>query len=205
MDADRTRVIPLAWTGPLPLTQLSAPDSPSDAHAAGVYIWTARVDGEWWAYYIGLTGKTFAERHRDHLHLYREGRYRIYEPGAFVRGHKVLAWGGAFGPHAPDKLIEFRRRTDLAATLSAFLALLHVFLIPTNAAPRPTERLEAALASILKRAPGGAAWFQDEDVRYAPCHPADEPLTFTLQPLPIVGLTGRNVLRLPLGIVQEAE
>lgn len=202
-QADQARTVALAWAGPVPLREVAASVPPPEAQAAGVYIWTARVDGEWWAYYVGLTSKTFAERHREHLHLYHEGQYRIYEPEPFAQGRKVLAWGGAFGPQNRHRLPEFRsRHADLAPALEAFLSLLHVFMIPASET-RPRERLEAALASILKRAPGGAGWFQDEGIRYAPCHATEEPLTFTLQqPLPIAGLSDRGVIRLPLGIGQ---
>jgi integrase len=133
VEPNQAEGIALVWSGPFPLRTIAAPDAPPEAQAAGVYVWTARVGDEWWPYYIGETGKTFATRQREHLRLYHEGEYRVCEPRAFSEGRKVLLWPGAYGPQNRYKLPWFRLiLRDIAPALEAFISLLNVFLIPVE-------------------------------------------------------------------------
>jgi hypothetical protein len=159
----------------------------------GVYIWTVLVATEHWAYYIGETGKMFAQRHLDHLRSYFSGEYRIYDTAEFTEGKKSLVWGGAYGQRNRHKLSEFRDREKyFLKNVQEFVSLLNIFLISFPVDQRLRKRLEAALASELKGQPGLVGKFQDDDIRYDPTRADESPISCNfVRPLPIVGLSDK--------------
>lgn len=191
----------LSWVGPLHLagTESSNLFLNPVALEPGVYIWTARVGDENRAYYVGESGKSFGERHAQHLAAYLQGQYRIYDAVSFVKGVKRAVWEGSFGPRNRQKLAVFRERMgELGPALQSFLSVLNFILIPLRGGRRTRERLEAALAGIVRDQSGPAGTFQDEDIQYRPCRPGEDPLTFTFSPpLPVSGLSDLSILLLP--------
>src|SRR5437667_6382501 len=70
----------------------------SEALESGIYIWTLQVYGARWVYYIGETGKSFIERHLEHISNYYDGQNRIYDPTALARAGKSSSGIGLSAP-----------------------------------------------------------------------------------------------------------
>lgn len=73
--------VDIAWTPPAPHDLLFSNGIPENDYAY-FYAIVARVDREWWPYYIGMTYKqTAAVRHRQADHVQRLARLRTNHPG----------------------------------------------------------------------------------------------------------------------------
>jgi hypothetical protein len=75
----------------------------------GIYIWAFRFREQHWVYYLGETGKSFLQRHLEHITLYYEGYYRIYDAAALARGERKVVWEWAMGPSNQPRRAKFRR------------------------------------------------------------------------------------------------
>jgi len=193
----------LKWCGPFQFAR-SAPASllaSAEALTHGIYIWTIRVRGLHWTYYVGETGKSFLERHLEHIGLYYEGQNRIYESGALVRGKKRIVWDWAMGPSNRARRVAFRKRfARWAPSVQRFLGILNVFLIPYAGDKRSRERLEAGLWRLAELNGGGR--FQEDGIRFRPCREGEPHLLVRLaRPLPLEGLRRLTTLDLPISDV----
>ena len=188
------------WSGPFQLTR-SGPTSllaSPEALKHGIYIWTILLRGVHWTYYVGETGKSFLERHLEHIGLYYEGQNRIYEPGALARGKKRIVWDWAMGPSNSRRRAAFRKQfARWAPSVQRFLASLNVFLIPYGGDKRSRERLEAGLWHLVQIKGGGR--FQEHGIRFRSCRDGEPRLVFRFaRPLPLEGLRRLSTLELPI-------
>lgn len=186
--------VQLSWEGPFKLTG-SREDNlllcPS-ALQAGIYIWSVLIDGQDVAYYVGETGKTFAERHLEHFRSYFDGEYKVYDPVPYRNGQKTYLWDGALGPRNKHKLPAFRERFDeLGPKVQEILEELRFYLIPVAGGVRVRQRIEAYISRAIRENSPSELNFQDSEVRYRPCKKGEPPLHVVLdRSLPIVGIDG---------------
>jgi len=145
----------------------------------GVYLLTIPFDEKYLVYYVGETGVSFAQRLLQHVQSYLNGFYRVFDPEEFVRGRKILVWGGMWKTDRRDSklMCEFlERHSELAPKILRFIEQFRVFLAPVEADKRIRERLEAEIARSLNVQEGIISSFQDKDVRYYPRRAKESPL-----------------------------
>jgi hypothetical protein len=165
---------PFAW---LPGQTVECLSSAAAGASQGVYIWTMPTPGGELVYYVGETRRTFARRMEEHLSEQLSGRYRLYEPSAFARGEKQLLWRGVYGPGSERNLAGFvQQLSTLAPALVRFVNEMRFHVAPTTCSDRVRRRIEAAISHHHRSQSGVVGAFQDEDVRYAPRRPDEEPV-----------------------------
>jgi hypothetical protein len=159
----------------------------------GVYLFTIPFEGKYLVYYVGETGDSFANRLLQHVQSYLNGFYRIFDPEEFVKGRKVLLWGGMWKTdrREPKLISDFiDRQTELAPKILLQLKRFRIFLAPIDEDKRIIERVEAEIARSLNQQEGLIGGFQDKDVRYRPTRPNEQRfkviMTFSN---PIMGLS----------------
>jgi len=167
-----------------------------DSQKPGIYIWAIPYNQSHLVYYVGETGRSFAERFEEHIKEYLSGLYRIYDPGEFAQGRKRLIWEGMWKAGTEHRTGEFLSRYgELAPQIHRFLGVFRIFLGPFQGEKRLRERIEAALAKSLQRQEGIGGQFQDADIRYAPRREGEEPIMVNLRcSASIIGLPEELVL-----------
>lgn len=160
----------------------------------GVYLLTIPFENKYLPYYVGETGVSFASRSMDHVKCFLNGFYRIYDPEAFATGKKILVWGGMWKSNrkGSDTMIEYLQQYHKLSSLSyTFLNLFRFFLAPFDSDDRLRQRLEAAIASKLLEQDGIIGSFQDNDIRYYPRRPKEQPIKIKLKVNELIlGLSG---------------
>jgi hypothetical protein len=152
-----------------------------EAPLCGIYIWTVKLEDGYLPYYVGETGKSFAERLTVHVKEYFSGVYRIYDPDKFKFGQKKLIWQGTWLPGTKDKFPEFIAQYNrLAPEIYRFLSLLQIFLIPLNINPRKRKRIESTLAHGINDPRAKIGNFQEREIKYAVRRKDEEPLLIAL-------------------------
>lgn len=93
-------VLKIKWYGPYQFVRSKQDDVFTNPiwNYKGVYLWAIPLKTEFLTYYVGETGKSFAERHIQHLDCYITGFYRVYDPEQFSKGNRKLIWGGMWKP-----------------------------------------------------------------------------------------------------------
>lgn len=165
---------PFSWPG--------TSDAPSvfdtgESRHGGVHVWTVPQPAGHLVYYVGETGKSFAQRMLEHHSAHASGFYRVYSPAALAHGVKVPIWPGRFDPAGPKTGADcVKRYADLAPYLVELSRLYRFFLAPARLETRLRRRVEAALAGALYAAPGRIGAFQDRGIRYAARRAEEEPI-----------------------------
>jgi len=158
----------------------------------GVYLWSIQYENKYLPYYVGETGVSFAIRSMQHIQSYLNGFYRVFDPREFVKGNKVLLWGGMWksGRKGPDTLNEFLKNyLTLSPKILEFLGQLNLFLAPVDTDRRIRERIEAAISKKLIKQSGVVGKFQDHDIRYMPRRSEEESMRLGMRfSEPIIGL-----------------
>jgi len=122
------------------------------AKKSGIYLWAIPFNNRYLTYYIGETGRSFAERTIEHTRNYLHGLYRVYDPNQFAQGKKKLVWRGMWKPgtKGPHVMLDFLSRyPKLSSVIYEFLGQLRIFLAPIEVEKRIRERIEAAIANSL--------------------------------------------------------
>jgi hypothetical protein len=169
---------PYAW-----LPGLSAPSlgEVELGTSPGIYLWTVPSTVGELVYYVGETSRSFARRMDEHLAEQLSGRYRIYNPEAFLRGEKDLLWRGVYGRGAQPNVSGFVDKLPTwAPSLVEFVRSIRFHVAPTTCSDRSRRRIEAALANRLQEQKGLIGEFQEEDVRYVPRRAEEEPITVNI-------------------------
>ena len=148
-----TKTIIVEFVGPFSWLDGQAIPSILKADAGkkrGVYLWTVPLgDGEL-VYYVGETGRAFAQRMVEHFKEHSSGGYHLYEPHEFRHGRKVLLWPGRYGPDKEPSLSTFIERfQDLSPAIADLAKLYRFYLAPLECDKRLRERIESALANHL--------------------------------------------------------
>ena len=163
-----------------------------EARKSGIYLWAIPFEKQYLTYYVGETGKSFANRFIQHTRDYLSGLYRVYEPHQFAEGKKILVWNGMWKPgtRGPHQMLEFLNRySKLSPIICEFLGQLRIFVAPLNVEKRIRQRIEAAIANRLYEQPGLIGKFQDDDIRYWPRRTGEKPFSVTMTSFePILGL-----------------
>jgi hypothetical protein len=135
----------------------------------GAYLFTIPFDGKYLIYYVGETFASFATRLLQHVQSYLNGFYRVFDPDEFVKGRKVLLWGGMWktGRRDPRLISDFiKEQAELSSKILQFIEQFKIFLAPIEEDNRVIERIEAEIAKSLNQQDGLIGDFQDNDVRY---------------------------------------
>jgi hypothetical protein len=164
----------------------------SMSQSKGVYLFTIPYEGKFLIYYVGETSNSLANRLLQHIQNYLSGFYRVFEPEEFVKGRKVLVWGGMWKPDRKEAQLisEFlKRQSELSPKIVKFVEQFRIFLAPIMEDARIIERIESEIARSVGLQSGVVGDFQDKDVRYRPTRPDEQKfkviLTFAQ---PIMGL-----------------
>ena len=154
-----------------------------DARSGGIYLWTIPYKEGFLTYYVGETGRSFAQRMTEHARDYLSGLYRIYDPVSFAKGVKILLWEGMWKRGTRERMSEFLERfPELGPQILQLLETMRIFIATLDAEKRIRQRIEAEIAHHLQMMPGLVGQFQDEDIRYWPKRENEDSL--------IIGITG---------------
>ena len=185
-------VIKLSWEGPLSFNKEKQNCIFSDpiGKEPGIYLFTAPYDRGYLIYYVGETGKSFNERMSQHLQKFIIGEYRIYNPKAFLRGEKELAWNpyiagmGAKYRHSFKKEY-LERKSEIDPLIKAYVNQLCLFVASFNGEDRTRKLLESAIAKYLlsKNQPDVIRKFQDDDIVYVHKLSEDDDFVIEMQML----------------------
>ena len=187
-------VVEIQWYGPFGFIGRKEESvlTNSISNHTGVYLWTIPFQNQYLTYYVGETGTSFAIRHNQHLESYLTGLYRVYDPEAFLKGKRVLIWGGLWKPerkNAKTKKEFVDRKEELAPKISELISQFRLFLAPIDGDRRIRQRVEAAIASKLLEQSGVIGEFQDDDIRYWPRRLDEQEMRVKMKfPKPIMGL-----------------
>jgi hypothetical protein len=144
---------------------------------SGVYLWTVQLEKGELVYYVGETGRSFAQRMLEHFREHMSGGYHLYEPQEFSRGRKVLLWPGRYGPDKEPSLSVFVQRFQGLTSAIVDLAELYRFYVaPLECEKRLRERIEASIANHLYEQPGIVGEFQDQGIVYRARKDTEEPV-----------------------------
>ncbi len=158
----------------------------------GVYLFTIPFEGKYLVYYVGETGASFVNRLLQHVQSYLNGFYRVFEPEEFVKGRKVLLWGGMWKTdrREPQLICDFiDRQAVLGPKILMFLKQFRIFLAPIDEEKRIIERVEAEIARSITQQEGLSGAFQDKDIRYRPTRPNEQQFRVIMTfPKSIMGL-----------------
>jgi len=186
----------ILWYGPFKFcgTEDDSIFTTPEAKQPGIYLWTVPYKKQYLTYYVGETGRSFAERFVEHTQSCLNGYYRIYDPRQLANGSKLLVWDGLWKKEyrgmVPKRMLEFvNRYLELAPVINAYLRQFRIFLAPINVNERIRQRIEGAIASRLYEQSGLIGEFQDEDIRYRPRRNDEEPISVKMVDFePILGL-----------------
>ena len=123
-----------------------------EAKESGIYLWAIPFEKRYLTYYVGETGRSFANRIIEHTRYYLHGFYRVYDPRQFAEGKKRLVWGGMWKPgtRGPIRMLEFLNRyAELSTVIYEFLGQFRIFVVPLSVEKRIRQRVEAAIANRL--------------------------------------------------------
>ncbi len=158
----------------------------------GIYLFTIPFEDSYRVYYVGETGKDFATRLLQHVQSYLNGFYRVFDPDEFVKGNKILIWGGMWKVDRKEQknICDFlKRQSELNPKIIHFIEQFRVFLAPIECDKRTRERIESKIAITLNEQEGIASSFQDQDIRYRPSRKDELPLRVSMAfSKPIMGL-----------------
>lgn len=149
----------------------------------GVYLFTIPFESSYLVYYVGETGKDFATRLLQHIQSYLNGFYRVFDPDEFVKGNKVLIWGGMWKVDRREQknICDFlERQSELNPKIIRFIEQFKVFLAPIECDKRTRERIESKIALTLKEQEGIISSFQDQDIRYRPSRKDESPFRVSM-------------------------
>jgi hypothetical protein len=157
---------------------------------SGVYLWTVSLpDGEL-IYYVGETGRSFAQRMLEHFKEHSSGGYHLCSPEPFARGEKIPLWPGRFDPDSKTSVADFLNHLKVLWPAIIELAKMYrFFLAPFNCDRRLRQRIEAAIANCLYEQAGIIGSFQERGVRYIPRRKDESPITVSFEsPTKFLGL-----------------
>ncbi len=138
-----------------------------EAREHGIYLWTVPHVGHELVYYVGETGRSFADRTREHLFCYLGGRYRIHKAKSFIAGQRAQIWPGMWKSGDEYRANEFlQRRSELGTHLHQMLSSMRIWLIPMGTHQRTRCLIEGAISQALRQASEPACSFQEDDIRY---------------------------------------
>ena len=165
---------PFSWVGENEVPSISDTEA---GKKKGVYLWTVQLDEGELVYYVGHTGRSFAQRMLEHFREHMSGGYHLYEPQEFSRGRKDLLWPGRYGPDREPYLSVFIQHfPNLASAIVSLAKLYRFFVAPLKCDKRLRERIEAGIAEHLYKQPGIVGEFQDQGIVYRPRLDNEEPV-----------------------------
>jgi len=197
MDSQKYEI---RWYGPFKFygTEDESIFTTKEAKQPGIYLWTVPFKTQYLVYYVGETGRSFAERFVEHTQSCLNGLYRIYNPSQFADGTKALVWDGMWKKQysKPSRMLEFMNRyLELAPIIDKYLKQFGIFVAPLNVEDRIRQRIEGAIVSKLLEQPGPIGRFQDSDIRYRPRRNDEEPISVKMIDFePILGLCCSELL-----------
>lgn len=134
---------------------------------SGIYLFTVRTGAGERVAYVGETGRAFRERLREHLFLYLNGTYNIYDSSQFAVGTLVELWHGMLHLNDARRAHEFlARHRELVPHLDRQLRTLRIWLLRTTVDRRTRRLMESAIARALKGKPAPIGTFHEAGVRY---------------------------------------
>ncbi len=120
------------------------------AAQSGIYLFSIEHEGRDLVHYVGETGRSFAQRLREHLFAYLNGTYNVYEPEAFAAGQLDQIWEGMLSWSAGLRAGEFLARSDeLMPAMRANLHRIRLWLLATDVDRRTRRLMETAIARHL--------------------------------------------------------
>ncbi|RMF73504.1 MAG: hypothetical protein D6738_08580 [Acidobacteria bacterium] len=151
------------------------------AKQRGIYLFTVEYDGKELVHYVGETGREFRERLREHLFLYLNGTYNIYDGRSFASGRLVRVWEGMLQWNEARRAEDYlRRQAELSPELLANIRVIRLWLLPTEVERRTRRLMEGAIARALMSQPAPVGTFH-EQIQYEYRSDDEPPVEFTLE------------------------
>lgn len=157
---------------------------------SGVYLWTVSHEEGELVYYVGMTGRPFAQRMSEHFKEHSSGGYHLNSPEPLRRGVRKCLWPGRYDANTKTTVSEFISRLENLWPAIVDLAKLYRFFVaPMTCSRRVVERTEGAIARWLYAQPGKVGEFQEEGIRYPKRRPDETPMQVSLEcPSRLLGL-----------------
>ncbi len=154
----------------------------AEGKKSGVYLWTVTSPEGELVYYVGETGRSFAQRMEEYLRDQLSGMYHIYDPNIFPNGEKRMLWPGTFDKKHPAKLVDFVAYLPaLVEPLIGFVQVMRFHLAALDTEDRIRKRIESALADHFYKQNGIVGAFQDEGIHYDRRSEQESPLLVTIR------------------------
>ena len=182
---------PFSWPG---TTDAPSVFEVAEGRRSGIYVWTVPLPEGHLIYYVGETGRSFAERQAEHYKEHAAAMYHVWSPTEFARGEKVELWPGRY-----DRDVTHRKSikecianySRLSEPILKMAYILRFFLAPLSCDTRIRRRIEAAIAQSLYVTPGIVGTFQDR-IPYHPRMNDEQPVACVItSPVPLLGLPER--------------
>jgi len=172
----------LVWRGPF--EWVGAPErsvfGTNWAKEPGVYLWTIQTGPSYTVYFVGETGKSFAERFAEHTKSFLGGEYSVWAPEEFLQKRKIELWGGLWRPERRGLMGEYLANAErLVPRVLELMKSFRIFVGPMRGSERMRERVEAAIIRAIRLADPHP--LLDENLRYRPRLPSEDPVRYDLQ------------------------
>ena len=180
----------LHFSGPFPLVNdHDILEGTAFKNAFGIYLWTVKIDGDYYITYIGETCTSFYKRTKEHLIQTLGGNYRIWDGDALRKGIETIVWDGLWRKDTRDKLPEFvKRYEELAPIIKGYIKSQELFVAPLKCESGTLRRIEGEIAFCL-RADKTHSRFLPDDIRFSKRNSHEDPISVAItSTLPIVGL-----------------
>jgi hypothetical protein len=176
----------LTWLGPYRLCGNSEPvlfDCDAGAQH-GLYLWGVTHRDGFLANYVGETGRSFKQRHLEHVQWWLSGFYPVYDADLFRQGVRRCVWEGIGDSSAPGKLSGLiSNHTAAAVNIGKFLSALQIMIAPFDGDKATRHYVEGAVYRTLKSCDRPLVRdFLDASSRYWCRPPTELPVVFTISP-----------------------
>ncbi len=194
MSENAHRII---WKGPFALCGDQAPVlfDCDEGQQSGLYLWGIPFEDGFLVNYVGETGRSFRDRHIEHVQWWLAGFYCTYDATKFKQGEKVRVREGIGNPKTPGNMSRLIGRYAAAAqTTAEFLHSLRIMVAEFAGSPRIRRRVEGAIYRSIKGAGRPEVKAFLDKSRYWSRSDAESEFSVLIEsPLPIHGLADQVI------------
>jgi hypothetical protein len=127
---------------------LQAVKKSDGADETGVYMWAVPTEEGYMTTYIGITGRSFAKRTKEHAQCYLSGEYGTYRLERLKQGEARRIFPGTCRDAEMEEFI--RNHDKIFPEIKKYLHNTEIFLIPLDGDKRSRERLESAISDKIR-------------------------------------------------------
>lgn len=133
------------------------------ARQRGIYFFAVAHGSQELVHYVGETGREFCTRMREHLPLYLNGTFDIYDSDRFAAGHLHRLWEGMLRWDSIRRANEFlNRHAELFPHIEKQIRAIRLWLLPTDVERRTRRLVEGSIARALMTQPAPVGTFHEQ-------------------------------------------